>query len=116
MPIFQVSSITVKPPRLPKNPARRLHRQLFSWWQHAILRYLIGGLIISALVLFLSSLGLSILFFILLPVIVGLATTRSQLSNLLHGTLLYNVLTIGLALIYYSAITGIQFFIHTPGF
>jgi len=73
-------------------------------------------IIIGILVELLSSVGLSALFFILLPVIVGLAATRSQLSNLLHGTLLYNVLTIGLALIYYGAITGIQFFIHTPGF
>ena len=111
MSIFQVSSRTVQTPGPSKNRIRSLSR-----WRYVVLRYTIGVIIIGILVELLSSVGLSALFFILLPVIVGLAATRSQLSNLLHGTLLYNVLTIGLALIYYGAITGIQFFIHTPGF
>jgi len=111
MPKFQVSSKTVRAPGLPKN--RTTH---VLWWQYLILRYTIGSLIIGMLIVFLSSLGLSLLFFLLLPMVMGFITTRSQLSNLLHGTLLYNVLMIGLALIYYGAITGIQFFIHTPGF
>lgn len=111
MPVFQVTSRTALAPGSPRKPARRL-----NWWQYAILRYLIGALIIYELVRFLSSVGLSFLFFLLLPVGMTFIVTRSQLSRLLHGTLLYNVLTIGLALMYYSAITGIEFFIHTPGF
>jgi hypothetical protein len=110
MPIFQVSSRTARA-GLPKKRATRLQR-----WHYAILRYSIGGLIIALLVLLLNSLGLSILFFLLLPVVLTFTTSRSRLSSLLHGSLLYNVLTIGLALLYYSTITGIQFFIHTPGF
>jgi serine phosphatase RsbU (regulator of sigma subunit) len=46
----------------------------------------------------------------------SLIVTRSQLSNLLHGTLLYDVLTIGLELLYFGGITAIQLLIHTPGF
>jgi hypothetical protein len=56
------------------------------------------------------------LFFILLPVAMSIIITPSQLSNLLHGTLLSGVLTICLELIYFGGLTGIQFFIHTPGF
>ena len=111
MSIFQVTSRTSLASGSSKKPARRM-----PWWQYAIVRYLIGALIIGELVRFLSSVGLTFLFFLLLPVVMGFIVTRSQISKLLHGTLLYNILTIGLALIYYSAITGIQFFIHTPGF
>jgi len=46
----------------------------------------------------------------------SLIWARSQLSKLLHGTLLYGILTISLELIYFGGITGIQFLIHTPGF
>jgi serine phosphatase RsbU (regulator of sigma subunit) len=80
------------------------------------MRQVVVGLIFAALAILLFITGLSYLFFILLPVCLSFITTRSQLSNLLHGTLLYDVLTIGLALIYFGGITGIQFFIHTPGF
>ncbi len=111
MAIFQVSSRMVQLPGPPKKRPTRV-RQL--WYD--VLRLAVGGLIIGALVTLLSSIGLSILFFLLLPVCVSLIVTRSQLSNLLHGTLLYGVFTIGLALIYFSGITGIQFLIHTPGF
>ena len=110
MPIFQISSRTVQVPGSPVKPAIHLR-----WWQYAILRYSIGGLIIYELIRFLSSVGLFFLFFLFLPVGMGFIVTRSQLSRLLHGTLLYNLLTIGLSLMYYGAITGIEFFIHTPG-
>ena len=111
MAIFQVSSRTVQLPGPPKKRPTRV-RQLW----YTVLRLVAGGLFIGALVTLLSSIGLSLLFFLLLPVCMSFIVTRSQLSNLLHGTLLYGVLTIGLALIYFSGITGIQFLIHTPGF
>jgi hypothetical protein len=86
-----------------------------KWWYN-ILRIICGGLIIFVIANLLFVLGLSILFFLLLPVSLSLIWTPSQLSKLYHGILLYGVLTIGLAIIYYSAIAGIEILIHTPGF
>ena len=74
MPIFQVSSRTVKAPGLPK-----MRTTGVLWWQYLILRYTIGSLIIGMLVILLSRIGLSFLFFLLLPVVMGFITTRSQL-------------------------------------
>jgi serine phosphatase RsbU (regulator of sigma subunit) len=85
-------------------------------WGYNILRIIFAGLIIAVIVNLLFTLQLSVLFFLLLPVCLSLIWTPSQPTKLLHGTLLYGLLTIGLAIIYYSAITGIQFLIHTPGF
>ena len=111
MPVFEVTSSSVRHHRPQKRRQTRLSR-----WQDAIQRQAVGGLIIAALIIGLSSVGLSYLFFIMLPVLMSLIVTRSQLSNLMHGTLLYGVLTIGLELLYFGGITGIQFLIHTPGF
>jgi hypothetical protein len=111
MPVFQVTSRTVQPSGPPKKRPTGLRR-----WRYAALRQVIGGLIFTALAILLFRAGLSILFFILLPVCTSLIWARSQLSKLLHGTLLYGMLTIGLELIYFGGITGIQFLIHTPGF
>ncbi len=111
MPVFEVISSIAQHPGPPKRRSTRLSR-----WQDAIQRQAVGGLIIAALIIGLSSVGLSYLFFIMLPVLMSLIVTRSQLSNLIHGTLLYGVLTIGLDLLYFGGITGIQFLIHTPGF
>ncbi len=111
MPVFEVSSRIVQ---LPGSTMR--HPTRVSRWRYAMLRYAVGGLVIAALVSLLSSVGLSYLFFILLPVLMSLIVTPSQLSNLIHGTLLYGALTIGLELLYFGGITGIQFLIHTPGF
>ncbi|HEX9131230.1 MAG TPA: GAF domain-containing SpoIIE family protein phosphatase [Ktedonobacteraceae bacterium] len=111
MPVFEVSSRIVQLAGSTKRRSTRISR-----WRNAMLRYTVGGLIIAALVSLLSSVGLWYLFFILLPVLMSLIVTRSQLSNLIHGTLLYGALTIGLELLYFGGITGIQFLIHTPGF
>ncbi len=111
MSTFQVVSRSVQSSGPPKKRSTRLHK----WWYN-ILRIVCAGLIIVVIANLLFILQLSILFFLLLPVSLSLIWTPSQLSKLLHGTLLYGLLTIGLAIIYYSAITGIEFLIHTPGF
>jgi hypothetical protein len=109
--VFQVSSRSVQSPGSPKKRPTRMRK-----WSYNILRLVCGGLIIVAIANLLFIFGLSILFFLLLPVCLSLVWTPSQLSKLIHGTLLYDVLTIVLAIIYYSAITGIELLIHTPGF
>ena len=111
MPTFQVVSRSVQSSGSPKKRPTRMRK-----WLYNILRIVCGGLIIVAIANLLFIFGLSILFFLLLPVCLSLIWTPSQLSKLLHGTLLYSVLTIGLAIIYYSAITVIELLIHTPGF
>jgi serine phosphatase RsbU (regulator of sigma subunit) len=111
MPTFQVVSRSVQSSGSPKKRPTRMRK-----WLYNILRIVCGGLIIVAIADLLFIFGLSILFFLLLPVCLSLIWTPSQLSKLLHGTLLYSVFTIGLAIIYYSAITGIELLIHTPGF
>ncbi len=108
---FQVVSRSVQSSGLPKKRPLRLRK----WWYN-ILRFACAGLIIAVIANLLFFFGLSVLFFLLLPVCVSLIWTPSQLSKLLHGTLLYGVLTIGLLIIYYIAITGIEILIHTPGF
>jgi serine phosphatase RsbU (regulator of sigma subunit) len=111
MHAFQVVSRSVQSSGSPKKRPTRMRK-----WGYNILRIVCGGLIIVAIANLLFIFGLSILFFLLLPVCLSLIWTPSQLSKLLHGTLLYSVFTIGLAIIYYSAITGIELLIHTPGF
>jgi serine phosphatase RsbU (regulator of sigma subunit) len=111
MPTFQVVSRSVQSISLPKKRPTRMRK----WWYN-ILRIVCGALVIVAIANLLFIFGLSILFFLLLPVCLSLIWTPSQLSKLFHGSLLYGVLTIGLAIIYYSAITGIELLIHTPGF
>jgi serine phosphatase RsbU (regulator of sigma subunit) len=111
MSTFQVVSRSVQSSGPPKKRPTRLHK-----WGYNILRIVCAGFIIAIIANLLFILQLSILFFLLLPVSLSLIWTPSQLSKLLHGTLLYGLLTIGLAIIYYSAIAGIEFLIHTPGF
>jgi serine phosphatase RsbU (regulator of sigma subunit) len=111
MIVFQISSRSVQSSGSPKKRPTRMRK-----WSYNFLRIVCGGLIIVAIANLLFIFGLSILFFLLLPVCLSLIWTPSQISKLLHGTLLYGVLTIGLAIMYYSAITGIEFLIHTPGF
>ena len=111
MPTFQVVSRSVQSSGSPKKRPTRMRK-----WLYNILRIVCGGLIIVGIANLLFIFGLSIFFFLMLPVCLSLIWTPSQLSKLLHGTLLYCVFTIGLAIIYYSAITGIELLIHTPGF
>ena len=111
MPAFQVVSRDVQSSGIPKKRLKRSRK----WWFN-ILRIAFTGLIIVVIANLLFFFGLSILFFLLLPVCLSLLWTPSQLSKILHGTLLYGVLTIGLLIIYYSAIAGIEILIHTPGF
>ena len=111
MPVFHVSSRIVQ---LSGPPKKRRSYVRQRWY--AVLRVVCAGLIFAVLADLLFMAGLSILFFILLPVGTSLIWTPSQLSRLLHSTLLYSVLTFCLELVYFGGITGIQFFIHTPGF
>jgi serine phosphatase RsbU (regulator of sigma subunit) len=111
MPTFQVVSRSVKSSGPPKKRPTHLRK-----WLYNILRIVCAGLIVALIANLLFKFGLSILFFLLLPVSLSFIWTPSQLSKLLHGTLLYGLLTVGLAIIYYSAIAGIEFLIHTPGF
>jgi len=106
MPIFQVSSSTVQPPGPPKKRPRRVHQQ----WYAILRRLVVGGLIIAALAALLGKLGLSSLFFILLPVCVSIIMARSYLYN--RNMFL---LTTGLALIYFGAVTGWELLTHRPG-
>ena len=76
----------------------------------------IAALIVGAMASVLFIANLANLFFILLPVCVYFVWQPLQLSRLLHGTWLYAILTICLEIFYFSAIIGIEFFIHTPGF
>ncbi len=106
MAIFQVSSRTVQPPGPPKKRPRRVHQR----WYAVLRRLTVGGLIIAALATLLGKLGLSSLFFILLPVCVSILTARSYLYN--RNMFL---LTTGLALIYFGAVTGWELLTHRPG-
>jgi len=106
MTLFQVSSRTVQPPGPPKKRPRRVHQR----WYAVLRRLVVGGLIIAALAALLGKLGLSSLFFILLPVCVSIIMARSYLYN--RNMFL---LTTGLALIYFGAVTGWELLTHRPG-
>ncbi|HVB23257.1 MAG TPA: GAF domain-containing protein [Ktedonobacteraceae bacterium] len=111
MPVFEVTSRIAQSHTTSKIRRTRVRRR----WR-AFLRFSGAVLITVVLSAILFSTNLSNLFFILLPVFVTIVWSPAQLSRLLHGTWLYGVLTICLEILYFSAITGIEFFIHTPGF
>ena len=81
-----------------------------------MMQRVVTALIVTLIAILLGKVGLFNLFFVLLPVGMSMVVSHSQLSRLLHGTFLYGVLTICLALIYYVSVTAIEIFIHTPGF
>jgi serine phosphatase RsbU (regulator of sigma subunit) len=83
---------------------------------YAILRRAVTASIVALIAILLFNVGLSYMFFLLLPVGMNMVISRGQLSRLLHGTLLYAVLTLCLAFLYYFSVTLIEIFIHTPGF
>jgi serine phosphatase RsbU (regulator of sigma subunit) len=110
MSVFQVSSRIMQP----SGPARK--RPRVQWWAYAIIQRVVTALIVTFIAILLAKVGLFYLFFLLLPVSTSMVISRSQLSRLLHGTFLYGVLTVCVAFIYYGSVTGIEIFIHTPGF
>ena len=111
MPVFEVSSRIAQSHITPQGHRTRERRR----WR-AVLRFICAVFIFVVVSSILFSANLANLFFILLPVFVSIFWSPALISRLLHGTWLYDVLTICLGILYISAITGIEFFIHTPGF
>ncbi len=109
MPLFQVSSRTAQP-SVPQNKHSLRLRQR---WFAIQLRLIVGGLTITALVILLSRIGLNYLFFFLLPVFVTIIIV--SISNALSRRAKRNMLlTIVLALIYFSAVAGWELLTHPP--
>src|SRR5690242_7134689 len=110
MSVYRVTS------RLMQSSGSTSKRPRIRWWMYAILQRVITSYIVAIIAIVLFNVGLSSMFFLLLPVGMSMVITRGQLSRLLHGTFLYGVITILLALLYYGCVTAIEIFIHTPGF
>jgi hypothetical protein len=120
MPLFQVSSRSVKSDELaapPKRP-RRIRRE----WS-AFIRFVVAVSAASGLFVMVTIFkGSNNTVFILLPVFVYFAATQFQRYNfklpsfalnlLLTATPVYLLLTICLAFIYYGAITGVELLLH----
>src|SRR2546421_1900025 len=100
MPVFQVSSRIV-----PLTGPVKKSTTGVSRWRYVALRLAVGGIIIATLATLLGRAGLSFLFFLLLPVVVSILITRSYLYN--RRVFLFRT---GLALIYFSAVTGWEVF------
>ena len=110
MSVYRVSS------RIMQSSGSGRKRPRIQWWMYAILQRVFTAFMVAIVAIVLFRVGLSFMFFLLLPVGMSMVITRGQLSRLLHGTFLYGVLTIFLALLYYGCVTAIEIFIHTPGF
>lgn len=102
MPVFQVTSRTVHSSGVPARHAIRL-----SWWAYFVLRVLFVGLIIFSLAVLLPKFGLSVLFFLLLPVIVTVTT-----AYFYHYNRKQLILRACLAFLYFSGITGFEILTH----
>ena len=112
MPLFQVSARTAQPSLPEKKRSLRLLRLRRRWFAIQ-LRLIVGGLTITALVILLSRIGLNYLFFFLLPVFVTIITV--SIGNALSRRAKRNMLlTIVLALIYFSAVAGWELLTHPP--
>src|SRR5581483_4416837 len=111
MAVFQVKSRIALPPGSARKRPSHIQR-----WVYAIFGRVAAVLIVTFIAILLGKIGLFYIFFVTLPVGMSLIITRNQLSRLLHGTFLYGVFTLCLALIYYGSVTGIEILIHTPGF
>lgn len=107
MPLFQVSSRAMGSSSLAKKGNTRARRRL-----SAVIRVVSALLIVVVLGLLEKLAGLDLWFLILLPVCISIVTGRSQLYNLIHGTLIYDVLTISLSLIYFGGITSAELFVE----
>jgi serine phosphatase RsbU (regulator of sigma subunit) len=110
MPVYRVTS------RIMSSPGSARNRSRIQRWMYAIMQRIVTVLIVTAIAILLGKIGLFYIFFLLLPVSMSMVISRGQLSKLLHGTFLYGVLTIFLAMMYYGCVTAIEIFIHTPGF
>ena len=106
MPVFEVSSRIVQSPGRPKKRPMGV-RQL---WYVVVRRVTVGGLIIGGLVILFTEVGLFFLFFILLPVFVSIINALFS-----HYNRKMLLLTAGLALIYFSGVTGLELLTHGPG-
>jgi serine phosphatase RsbU (regulator of sigma subunit) len=102
MPVFQVTSRTVQPAGIATRRGKRA-----SWWGYLILRILIGSQIIFALAVLLPRFGLSVLFFLLLPVLVTVIT-----AYFYHYNRKVQLLRACLAFFYFSGITGFELLTH----
>lgn len=111
MPVFEVTSRITQQ----AGTAQRRRSRGRRLWR-AFMQFMSAALIVGVMASVLFIANLANLFFILLPVCVYFVWSPFQLSRLLHGTWLHAILTICLEILYFSAITGIEFFIHTPGF
>jgi serine phosphatase RsbU (regulator of sigma subunit) len=110
MPVFQVSSRTVRLPGPPKKRARRFPSQ---WYVVArvVVSGFIGGTFFTLLIILFGPNTV----FILLPVLVSLTWAQPQLYNInkfLASTPVYLLLTICLTFIYYGAITVVQLLLY----
>lgn len=110
MPVFQITSIQPLSAAPPEKRARRLP---YQWYIAArfVVGMIIAGLCFTLLTRFSQQSHDAI--FILLPVLLSLATAHFQgynLSKLLRGTPVYLLLTICLTFVYYGAIImGVSF-------
>ena len=102
MPVFRVTSKTVQPSG---GPTRSVIRA--NWWRDFLLRLLVAGVIISVLATLLPRFGLSVLFFLLLPVIVSVLTAYPHHYG--RKVLLFRAC---LAFLYFSGITGWELLTH----
>ncbi|HJT59347.1 MAG TPA: GAF domain-containing SpoIIE family protein phosphatase [Ktedonobacteraceae bacterium] len=78
-----------------------------NWWGFFIVRVLIAGFVIFPLAVLLPKFGLSVLFFLLLPVIVTITTAYFYHYN--RKQLIFRAC---LAFIYFSGITGFEILTH----
>src|SRR5438067_4457778 len=105
MPVFQVSSRIVQLTGPVKKRPTGVRR-----WRYFFLRLAVGGLIIAAVSTLFGLARLSFLFFLLLPVFVSILISRTYLYN--RKIFLFRAC---LALLYFSAVTGLELLTHSPG-
>ncbi|TMC82553.1 MAG: GAF domain-containing protein, partial [Chloroflexi bacterium] len=104
MPVFQVSSRIVQLTGPVKKRPTGVRR-----WRYFFLRLAVGGLIIAAVSTLFGLARLSFLFFLLLPVFVSILISRTYLYN--RKIFLFRAC---LALLYFSAVTGLELLTHSP--
>lgn len=103
MPVFEVTSRSAQL----AYPVEKLP-SILRWWRQIILRLTVGGIIIALLAILLGNLGLSVLFFLLLPVVVTVISSYFQVKS--RKELIFRAC---LALLYFSALTGWELLTHS---